>query len=433
MTFTNLSRVAAALSVSLLLAACSSNKAELVSTQLAPGTATRPVLSADEAQIFTQRNYFALSGQYAQPLEDHWIPSLISTDSVQTQFVVGSQVGVDGATFTSVQEAVSASLRARNHGNRIFIKLLPGTYTGTVYVPAGAAPITLFGAGESADQVVIQLALDSMISPETYRNTVNPKGEYLPGDRAWYMYNVCATKQKETIDTICSAVVWSQSNNFQMKNLTVVNSLLDTVDGGAHQGVALRTDGDKAQLENVRLIGRQDTFFVNTSDIQNNYVTDHYSRVYVKNSYIEGDVDYVFGRANAVFDNVEFHTVSSRGAGEAYVFAPDTMPQIPFGFLVINSRLTGDGGFQGDTKAKLGRAWDQGARETGYVAGQTANGQLVIRDSRIDSSYDVLAPWGAAATTNRPFAGNIAPNRDLNDVNFNRLWEYNNIVGVGEK
>lgn len=122
----------------------------------------------------------------------------------------------------------------------------------------------------------------------------------------------------------------------------MVNSLLDTVDSGTHQGVALRTDGDKVQLEQVRLIGRQDTFFVNTSDKKNNYVTDHYSRAYIKDSYIEGDVDYVFGRATAVFDNVRFHTVSTRKSKEAYVFAPNTMPWVKHGFLVINSALTSD-------------------------------------------------------------------------------------------
>lgn len=390
------------------------------------GTVHRPILSEQEASRFTLLHYFTLHGHDDRTDTDVWLPTPIAVE-LATPWVVGPRIGVDGATHTHVQQAINAALRALQGQSHITIKLLPGTYTGTVYIPADAPPLTLFGAGEQPNDVVIQLALDSMFSPATYREAVNPHGEYQPGDPAWYMYDLCASKQNATIDTICAAVVWSQSDNFQMKNLTVVNTLLDSVDGRAHQAVALRTDGDKVQLEKVRLIGRQDTFFVNTSNLRNEYVTDRYSRAYITDSYIEGDVDYVFGRATAVFEHVHFHTVSSRGAKDIHVFAPDSMPWVQYGFLATQCRFTGDEGFSGVRKARLGRAWDQGARQTGYQPGQTANGQLVIRDSMIDASYDREQPWGAAATTARPFSGNADSTRNLDDVHFNRLWEYNNI------
>ncbi|MDX6917432.1 pectinesterase PemB [Pectobacterium carotovorum] len=391
-----------------------------------PGTVHRPILSEQEASRFTLAHYFTPRGHEGHTDADVWLPTPITVE-LATPWVVGPQIGIDGATHTQVQQAINAALRAPQGQSHITIKLLPGTYIGTVYIPADAPPLTLCGAGEQPSDVVIQLTLDSMFSPAIYRETVNSHGEYQPGDPAWYLYDLCASKQNATIDTICSAVVWSQSDNFQMKNLTVLNTLLDSVDGRAHQAVALRTDGDKVQLEKVRLIGRQDTFFVNTSNLRNEYVTARYSRAYIKDCYIEGDVDYVFGRATAVFEHVHFHTVSSRGAKDIHVFAPDSMPWVPYGFLAVACRFTGDGGFRGGKKAKLGRAWDQGARQTGYLSGQTANGQLVIRDSTIDASYDREQPWGAAATTARPFAGNTDSARNLDDVHFNRLWEYNNI------
>ncbi|AYH07838.1 pectinesterase PemB [Pectobacterium parmentieri] len=394
-----------------------------------PGTAYRPILSEQEADRFTLPHYFTRRGHDGHSDTDVWQPTSIEVDPA-TPWVVGPQVGVDGATHGTVQQAVNAALRAQQDRPCIDIKLLPGIYTGAVYIPADAPPLTLFGTGEQPNDVVIQLALDSMFSPATYRETVNSHGEYQPGDPAWYMYDLCASKQNATIDTICAAVVWSQSDNLQMKNLTVVNALLDSVDGRAHQAVALRTDGDKIQLERVRLIGRQDTFFVNTSNLRNEYVTDRYSRAYIKDSYIEGDVDYVFGRATAVFDRVHFHTVSSRGAKDIHVFAPGSMPWAQYGFLAVSCRFTGDEGFSRGRKAKLGRAWDQGARQTGYQPNKTANGQLVIRDSTIDASYDREQPWGVAATTARPFAGNVDSARNLDDVQFNRLWEYNNIDEV---
>ncbi|RNM10233.1 pectinesterase PemB [Dickeya undicola] len=433
MSLTHYSGLAAAVSMSLILAACASQTPNPARFQPAfPGTDSRPVLSAQEAGRFTPQHYFALGGEYTRPVADGWMPTPIDTSHVTANYVVGPQTGVAGVTHTSIQQAVNAALHQHPGKERVYIKLLPGTYTGTVYIPADAPPLTLFGAGKQPEQVVVSLALDSMMSPAEYRNRVNPHGQYQPTDPAWYMYDTCATKTGATINTTCSAVMWSQSDGFQLKNLTVVNALLDTVDNGTHQAVALRTDGDRVQLENVRLLSRQDTFFVNTSDRKNSYVTDHYSRAYIKDSYIEGDVDYVFGRATAVFDGVHFHTVSSRGSKEAYVFAPDSIPSVKYGFLVINSRLTGDGGYRGSQKAKLGRAWDQGAKQTGYLPGNTANGQLVIRDSTIDSSYDLANPWGAAATTNRPFKGNISPQRDLDDIHFNRLWEYNTLVLLHE-
>lgn len=387
----------------------------------APGTATRPLLSHAEARRFTPQHYFAQGGLIAQPQRDGWQPEQIAFRNIETPWIVG-----ENAPYQTVQQAINAAVKSAQGQQRLWIKVLPGTYQGTVFIPADAPPVTLFGAGESPDRVTIKLALDSMISPAVWRNTVNPEGQYKPGDPAWYMYQTCAMKQTDVVATTCAAVLWSQNNGFQLANLTVENSLLDTVDAGAHQGVALRTDGDKVQIDNVRLIGRQDTFFVNTSDKKNSYVTDRISRVYVKDSYIEGDVDYVFGRANAVFENVHFHTVSTRGAGEAFVLASNTLPDNPYGFLVQNSRFTTDEGFKNGYFAKLGRAWDQGAKATGYLPGKTSNSQVVIKNSSIDGGYDPLSPWGSAATTLRAFKGNNQADRDLDDVNFNRLWEFNN-------
>ncbi|WP_101836758.1 putative acyl-CoA thioester hydrolase [Klebsiella michiganensis] len=391
-------------------------------TQTPRGTTFRPQLTAAEAATFTIERYFAQGGALSAP-DGPWSPSPVHLPQTESAW----RVAPSGAPFTRIQQAVNAAIG--QHGAqeaRIYIRIEPGIYRETVYIPEGAPPITLYGAGDSPEEVRIELAIDSQFSIARYRHRVNSQQQYREGDPAWYQYALCAGRTSKTIGTNCAAVVWSQSADFQLLNFSVANSLLDTVDGGTHQGVALRTDGDRVQLENVRLLGRQDTLYVNTSNRRNEAVTDRISRVYVKDSYVEGDVDYVFGRANAVFDNVHFHTVSTRRSPEAYVLAPNTLPDNPYGFLVKNSRFTGDGGYQGSFKAKLGRAWDQGAGKTGYLAGKTANGQVLIVNSTIDQSYDRLSPWGAAATTARPFRGNTAAERQLDDVAFNRLWEFNN-------
>ena len=377
-------------------------------------TPQHPVLTKQEAASFTAQNYLTLGS-------DHW--ALRKAIIQATPYVVGNQS--TKAPYQSIQKAINAAIAQNTNHQPISIKVLPGRYQGTVYIPQDAPQITLYGSGENAQDVVINLAIDSMISPEQYQSLVNSDGQYSQNDPAWYMYHNCASTPNKVITTVCSAVIWSQSDRFTLANLTVENSLLDAIGSGTHQGVALRTDGDQVLLDNVRLIGRQDTFFVNNADTDNQYNTQRRSRVYIHNSFIEGDVDYVFGRAQAVFDGVEFHTVSSRGVNSAYVFAPDTTPNNDYGFLVTNSTITCDAK-SASFKPKLGRAWEQGASKTGYLPGKTANGQLVIEHSEIQDCYDLEMPWGAAATTNRAFHGNAERARDLNDVNFNRLWLFEN-------
>ena len=414
MRIINILGISALLCTPLLLQGCV--------TQHPRGTASRPQLTAAEAASFTMERYFAQGGALSAP-DGPWSPSPVSPPQTESAW----RVAPAGAPYSRIQQAVNAAIAQHSAKNeRIYIRIEPGIYRETVYIPAGAPPITLYGAGEQPEEVRIELALDSQFSAQRYREQVNGQHQYREGAPAWYQYALCAGRTSKTIGTNCAAVMWSQSADFQLVNLSVANSLLDTVDGGTHQGVALRTDGDRVQLEKVRLLGRQDTLYLNTSNLRNEAVTDRISRVYVKDSYVEGDVDYVFGRANAVFDNVHFHTVSTRRSPEAYVLAPNTLPDNPYGFLVKNSRFTGDSGYQGSFKAKLGRAWDQGAGKTGYLAGQTANGQVLIANSAIDQSYDRLSPWGAAATTSRPFRGNISAERQLDDVAFNRLWEFKN-------
>ncbi|MEU4239827.1 putative acyl-CoA thioester hydrolase [Actinoplanes sp. NPDC026619] len=375
----------------------------------APGTPTRPVLSSAEARPFTPESYFRRSGLYAAPVVEPWRPKPIATG--RPDYLVG------GHGFATVQEAVNAAYRAGGDARR-WIGILPGTYTGTVFIPAGSPPLTIFGLGRPAD-VRLEFTVDATITPAAWAALVNPDGRYAEGDPAWPMFQACATKTTATA-ALCATVVWAQSTDLQLKGLTITNTLLDTVDRGTHQALALRTDADRTQLENMRLISRQDTFLANADDVTS------IARVSVRDSYIEGDTDFVFGRAATVFSGTHFHLVSSRKASGGVIFAPNTAPNYPYGFLVIDSRITADAAYQAAPTGYLGRAWDQGASATGYLPGITPNGQLVIRDSLIGAGFNELTPWASAATTARPFAARIDEGRDLNDVNYNRLWEFRN-------
>lgn len=423
MTTFSFTRLALLFAAGLTLSACSSTPPDQrPSSQSAPGTTARPVLNADEANNFTAARYF-LS---LDPNAKGWSPSAIRLPA-QADFVVGP-AGTQGVTHTTIQAAVDAAIIKRS-SQRLYIAIMPGDYSGTVYVPAAPGSLTLYGTGDKPADVQINLTLDSELDRTAWRRTVNPAGKYMPGKPAWYMFDTCQRSRSATVGVMCSAVFWSQNNGLQLKNLSIANTLGDSVDAGNHQAVALRSDGDQVQIENVDILGRQNTFLVTNSDLQNRFVTNRQTRTLVTNGYVEGDVDVVAGRGAVVFDNTEFHLVNSRTQQEAYVFAPATQSNIYYGFLAINSRFTA----AGDGVAQLGRAWDIGTAENGYTPGQSANGQVVIRDSVIDSGFNLAQPWGAAAGSKRPFTGNVGSSddkanlaRDLNDANANRLWEYNN-------
>lgn len=75
----------------------------------------------------------------------------------------------------------------------------------------------------------------------------------------------------------------------------------------------------------------------------------------------------------------------------------------------------------------MARSWDKGvSNPMEYVAGESPNGQLVIRDSNIENLINVTAPYTIAGASKRPFSTDIKSDRDLDDNTHNRLWEYNN-------
>jgi len=420
LNISRISRLALALAFGVTLSACSSTPPDqLPSEQVAPGTASRPILSADEAKNFQQARYFTAMDPNAAP----WSPYAIRLPA-QPNFVVGP-AGTQGVTHTTIQAAVDAAI-AKHSSSRQYIAILPGEYEGTVYVPAAPGSVTLYGTGEKPIDVKIGLAIDSEMDTASWRRLVNPGGKYMPGKPAWYMFDRCQSKHSATVGVMCSAVFWSQNTGLQLQNLTIENNLGDSVDAGNHQAVALRSDGDQVQIDKVNILGRQNTFFVTNSGVENTLKNNRITRTLVTNSYIEGDVDIVSGRGAVVFDNTDFRVMNTRTQQEGYVFAPATLSNMFYGFLAVNSRFTA----MGDGVAQLGRSLD---------VDSASNGQVVIRDSVINEGFNMAKPWGNAAISQRPYAGNTGAvdekgnvQRNLNDANFNRMWEYNN-RGVGSK
>ena len=95
-----------------------------------------------------------------------------------------------------------------------------------------------------------------------------------------------------------SATVNVRADNFTAENITFANDFNRTheqVPVGS-QAPALLVTGDRAVFRNVRLLGNQDTVYAGSK------------RQYFAACYIEGNVDFIFGDAKAVFEGCEIRS-----------------------------------------------------------------------------------------------------------------------------
>jgi pectinesterase len=320
-------------------------------------TSTRPQLTSAQAASYTIAKYFA-SGP------DTWDPTtgLGAASALTPNFTVAA----DGSgTHTTVQAALTA---AASGSARRYILIKPGTYRGVVSI-SGSTPITLYGADADATRVVI----------------------------------VNSASAGDAGGTAQSSTFTSKAAGLQLMNLTISNDFATPASGSNIQAVALYTTGDKTVLQNVRLHGFQDTLYVDSPS------ATAIARVYIKDSTIEGDTDFIFGRSVTVIDGGTIHYLSSRkGTGSGVHFAPSTHVNNMYGFLAIHVNFTADASAPSN-KISLGRSWDQSSTTP------TPNGQATIRESMLGAHISQTAPWAAAATSGRAYS-----------ATGNRFYEYCN-------
>jgi pectin methylesterase-like acyl-CoA thioesterase len=75
------------------------------------------------------------------------------------------------------------------------------------------------------------------------------------------------------------------------------------------QALALLVTGDRAAFRNVRLLGNQDTVYVGSREGPSPDSRAP-TRQYFSDCYIEGNVDFIFGDGNALFENCEIHSTA---------------------------------------------------------------------------------------------------------------------------
>ncbi|MDR8393604.1 pectinesterase family protein [Aliifodinibius sp. S!AR15-10] len=227
-------------------------------------------------------------------------------DLIEYKYVVDKDGNGD---FTSVQEAIDAA--PSYYDDRTYIYVKNGEYKEVVTIPDEKTNLTL--VGESVENVIL-----------TYDNAaqkINPE-------------------TGEEYGTSGSASTYIHGDGFVAVNITFENSAgyYNGTQGKTNYGqtLAIYVDSDQSIFDNCRFISGQDTFYAGRV------------RTFIKDSYIEGTTDFIFGPATAVFENTNMHSY-----GGTSITAASTESYVEFGFVFRNCTITSESG----VKTDLGRPW----------------------------------------------------------------------------
>ncbi|MGW0310891.1 pectinesterase family protein [Streptomyces flavidovirens] len=248
---------------------------------------------------------------------------------------------------------VSAAVTAAAGGGWTLV-LAPATYRETVTIPADRTGLTLLGATADPRNTVIVY--------DNAAGTLKPDGT--------------------PYGTGGSATTLVQADGFTARRVTFANDWLraehpDITSGT--QAVAIRVLGDRSAFHHCRFLGHQDTLYADTRSLG---VT---ARQYYSRCHIEGDVDFVFGRATAVFEDCRFHTLD-RDVGftpYGFVFAPSTARATALGYLATRCRVTSAAP---DRAYKLARPWVPSSDTTAWPS-------LVVRETWLGPGTDAAVPY----------------------------------------
>lgn len=361
----------------------------------------RPQLSEGQARLQTRAALLAdWQPAAARPLAE--LPAHFSVAADGSGSHRSLQAALDAIPSRSAAPVAGAPAR-------YFIRLAPGRYLENVCIH-DKPPLTVYGAG--GEPGAVRLVASRFAAQPREAGSASP---CFPASSA------------PRHGTAGSASVAVFSDEVTLRHLSIVNSALDGVragqgyppevgEGGGAQAVALMTRGDRIELDRVQLWGHQDTFYASRRR-----EGEGFSRVWVHDSLIAGDVDFIFGDARLLLERC---TVLSRAGrrtpGEGgIVLAPSTAASEPLGFIVQDSRFLAEPGLAPGS-VWLGRAWDQGVAKGEWRASPSApNGLALVRESRIGAHIHARREgvWGPS-TARRP--------HQTEGEAANRLFEHRN-------
>ena len=233
--------------------------------------------------------------------------------------VAGStRLTVDGrgdADFCTVQGAID--FVAEGNDRKVRIDVAPGVYRELVYVPQTKPGITIVGAG--AGRTVIGYPNNNLLNGDYAMGNV-------PIEQAYCPRRVLAQPDRFNC---WRAAMGVDADDFALADVTVQNM---TPYRGS-QAEAFRGNGERIVLARVRVLGYQDSLRLQGKG----FVTD---------SYVEGDVDFVWGTGGVFVQDSELRALhagyynqvrnSDNGPGNVFVRVRLTRgPEVPDGSVFL--------------------------------------------------------------------------------------------------
>ena len=225
----------------------------------------------------------------------------LSVKAADYNFVVAQDGSGD---FTTVQAAINAVPDYRKAGpTRIYIK--KGIYKEKIVIAESKQSVQLIGED------------GAVLTYDDYAQKPNVFGEGK--------------------GTSGSGSVYIFGPDFLAENITFENT-----SGPVGQAVACHVAGDRAVFRRCRFLGFQDTL----------YTFGENTREYYEDCYIEGTVDFIFGKATAVFNRCELRSKRTGG----FLTAPATPQGSNYGYVFYDCKLTADEGVEAGS-VWLSRPW----------------------------------------------------------------------------
>lgn len=216
--------------------------------------------------------------------------------------------------FITIQNAIN-SIKETN-ADRIIIDIKPGIYREKISIRR--SNISLIG--ENAQSTIITF--------DDSANKLLPSGERM---RTFNSYSL-----------------FVDGDDFFAENITFENSAGDGRKVG--QAVAAYVDGDRAIFKNCKFLGCQDTLFTgplppkpiegNTFGGPKEGKPRRNVRQYYEKCYIQGDIDFIFGSATAIFNKCEIFSNNRNEEVNGYITAASTPEKNKFGYVFVDCRLT---------------------------------------------------------------------------------------------
>ena len=266
-------------------------------------------------------------------------------------------VAQDGSgDFKKVQEALNSV--PKNNATPYIIYVKAGTYKEKLLLSKGQDNVILVGDG--ADKTILTW--------DDYQGAYSGADSSLPEtQRRSYTLRV-------------------ESQYVAIHDLTIENTHQNNT-GSGDQAMAVEVKYGKVSFFDCRITGYQDTFLGR----------DDSARIYLKDCYVEGNVDFIYGASVMVFDHCTIHA----NRDTTPITAPSTAAAAPYGITFLDCEVThNEKGFDGATISRiyLGRAWHYGAKSVWIRCKMPktlhADGWMENMSDDVVEEKKIFAEWG---------------------------------------